>query len=243
MKPLSMKPLRTENYQNIVVLTGAGVSAASGLSTFRGPDGQWQHELLAVSDGRRLPELLPEMWRLYGKARAGLGGIEPNAAHFALANWQRKWGDSRQITLVTQNVDGLHQKAGSPQVTEIHGSLLETCCTNSECASQPFFDGNIPDSVPLCALCGHFLRPNITLFHESLPLDAITRVKRALRNCDLFLSIGTSGVVSPASDFVRAAAYAGARTIYLNLTPLESASPFEENLVGRAEEILPDYLD
>ncbi len=238
-----MKPLQTENYRRIVVLTGAGVSAASGLSTFRGPDGKWQHELLAVSDGRRIPELLPEMWRLYGKARAGLEGVVPNAAHFALAQWQCKWDDSRQITLVTQNVDGLHQKAGSPDVTEIHGSLLETRCTNSECDSRPFLDLEIPESVPLCAVCGSFLRPNITLFHEALPLDAITRVKRALRDCDLFLSIGTSGVVSPASDFVRGAAYAGARTIYLNLTPLEAASPFEENIVGRAEEILPDFMD
>lgn len=238
-----MQPLDTQKYQRIVVLTGAGVSAASGLSTFRGPDGKWQHELLAVSDGRRLPELLPEMWRAYGKARHGLQGVLPNAAHLALARWQQKWGDSRQITLVTQNVDGLHQKAGSSDVIEIHGSLLETRCTNPDCASQPFFDLEIPDTVPLCARCGHFLRPNITLFHEALPLDAITRVKRALRECDLFLSIGTSGVVAPASDFVRGAALAGARTVYLNLTPLESASPFEASILGRAEEILPDWLD
>ncbi|PQV64610.1 NAD-dependent deacetylase [Abditibacterium utsteinense] len=237
-----MKPLETQNYRNIVVLTGAGVSAASGLSTFRGPDGKWQHELLAVSDGRRIPELLPEMWLRYGKARAGLLNVEPNIAHFALADWQKKWGDSRQITLVTQNVDGLHQKAGSPDVIEIHGSLLETRCINSACTSKPFLDLDVPESVPICAVCGSFLRPNITLFHEALPLEAITRVKLALRDCDLFLSIGTSGVVAPASDFVRAAAYAGARTIYLNLTPLDAASPFQENIVGRAEEILPDYL-
>jgi NAD-dependent deacetylase len=238
-----MKPLQTQNYRNIVVLTGAGVSAASGLSTFRGPDGKWAHELLAVSDGRRVMEMLPEMWRAYGKARAGLRGVEPNAAHLALANWQIKWGESRQITLVTQNVDGLHQKAGSRDVTEIHGSLHESRCTNSDCDSQPFFDSQIPENVPLCAVCGAPLRPNITLFHEALPLDAITRVKRALRDCDLFLAVGTSGVVSPASDFVRGAKYAGARTIYLNLSPLEGNSPFDENIIGRAEEILPHWLD
>ncbi len=237
-----MKPLQTQNYRNIVVLTGAGVSAASGLSTFRGPDGKWQHELLAVSDGRRVMEMLPEMWRAYGKARANLSGVQPNAAHLALANWQRKWGAERQITLVTQNVDGLHQKAGSSDVTEIHGSLLESRCTNPHCQSKPFSDPEIPQTVPMCRVCGAPLRPNITLFHEALPLDAITRVKRALRDCDLFLSIGTSGVVSPASDFVRGAVYAGARTIYLNLTPLDGPSPFAENLVGRAEEILPDFL-
>ncbi len=238
-----MLPLQTQNYRNIVVLTGAGVSAASGLSTFRGPDGKWQHELLAVSDGRRIPELLPEMWLAYGKARRGLFGVQPNAAHHALANWQKKWSDSRSITLVTQNVDGLHQKAGSDDVIEIHGSLLETRCTNSGCESKPFLDLEIPESVPICAVCGHFLRPNITLFHEALPQVAIRRVKTALRDCDLFLGVGTSGVVSPASDFVRGAAYAGARTIYLNLTPLEANSPFQEHLGGRAEEILPLWLD
>lgn len=238
-----MRPLDTRNYRNIVVLTGAGVSAASGLSTFRGPDGKWQHELLAVSDGRRVMEMLPEMWRLYGKARAGLCGVEPNAAHLALAKWQVKWGDSRQITLVTQNVDGLHQRAGSKDVIEIHGSLLETRCTDPNCVSEAFFDLEIPDSIPHCAVCAAPLRPNITLFHESLPPLAISRVKRALRDCDLFLSIGTSGVVAPASDFVRGAALVGARTIYLNLTPLEIESAFEETIIGRAEEILPAWLD
>lgn len=238
-----MKPLETQNYHNIIILTGAGVSAASGLSTFRGPDGKWAHELLAVSDGRRIPEMLPDMWRAYGKARAGLVGVEPNAAHLALAEWQQKWSPTRNITLVTQNVDGLHQKAGSPDVTEIHGSLLETCCINRDCTSKPFYDATIPTEVPQCSVCGSPLRPNITLFHEPLPLDALHRVKKALRDCDLFISIGTSGVVAPASEFVRGATYAGARTIYFNLTPLDGHSPFRENYAGRAEEILPSWLD
>lgn len=238
-----MQPLDTRNYHHIVVLTGAGVSAASGLSTFRGADGKWQHELLAVSDGRRIPEMLPEMWVAYGKAQRGLQGVQPNAGHLALANWQRKWGDSRQITLVTQNVDGLHQLAGSQGVIEIHGSLNETRCSNPDCTSEPFLDLEIHESVPVCPHCGAPQRPNVVLFHEGLPLDASTRVRRALRDCDLFLSIGTSGVVAPASGFVRAAQYVGARTIYLNLSPLEGESPFGENIVGRAEEVLPVFLD
>lgn len=237
-----MTPLDTQNYRNIVVLTGAGVSAASGLSTFRGADGKWQHELLAVSDGRRIPEMLPEMWVAYGKARRGLQGVKPNAGHLALANWQRKWGDSRQITLVTQNVDGLHQLAGSQDVIEIHGSLNETRCSNPDCASPPFLDLEIHENVPVCPHCGAWQRPNIVLFHESLPLDASTRVRRALRDCDLFLSIGTSGVVAPASGFVRAASYVGARTIYLNLSKLEGDSPFGETIIGRAEEVLLVFL-
>jgi NAD-dependent deacetylase len=187
--------------------------------------------------------MLPEMWRLYGKARGALAGVEPNAAHLALARWQKQWGDSRQITLVTQNVDGLHQKAGSPDVIEIHGSLLETSCTNRDCPSKPFHDTTVPTEVPQCSVCGSPLRPHITLFHEPLPLEALHRVKKALRDCDLFISIGTSGVVAPASDFVRGATYAGARTIYFNLTALEGHSPFQENYSGRAEEILPEWLD
>jgi NAD-dependent deacetylase len=238
-----MKTLDTQNYRNIVVLTGAGVSAASGLSTFRGPDGKWKHDLLAVSDGRQIPAMLPQMWAAYGKARGALPNYEPNAAHLALAQWQAKWGESRQITLVTQNVDGLHQKAGSPDVIEIHGSLLETRCTNPDCPSKPFLDPLVYDEVPHCGICGSPLRPNIVLFHESLPVEALHRIKKALRDCDLFISIGTSGVVSPAADFVRAAAYAGAHTVYVNLTPLEGASPFQETVLGRAEEILPQWLE
>ncbi len=238
-----MQPLNTGNYRKIVVLTGAGVSAASGLSTFRGADGKWQHELLAVSDGRRIPEMLPEMWVAYGKARRGLQGVKPNAGHIALANWQAKWGDSRQITLVTQNVDGLHQLAGSTGVVEIHGSLNETRCSNPDCESKPFLDLEIHETVPICPHCGASQRPNVVLFHEGLPLDASTQVRRALCDCDLFLSIGTSGVVAPASNFVRAANYVGARTIYLNLSKLEGDSPFAENIIGRAEEVLPEFLD
>jgi NAD-dependent deacetylase len=238
-----MIPLNTHNYSHIVVLTGAGVSAASGLSTFRGPDGQWKHELLAVSDGRRIPELLPQMWEAYGKARQALPRFEPNAAHLALARWQQEWGGSRSITLVTQNVDGLHQKAGSQGVIEIHGSLLETRCSNPACPSEPFFDAAIYDEVPACPVCGSPLRPNIVLFHEPLPARAIERVKEALGECDLFISIGTSGVVAPASDFVRAAARAGARTVSINLAANAENSPFDEGIVGPAEEVLPQWLD
>jgi NAD-dependent deacetylase len=238
-----MKLLDTQNYRNIVVLTGAGVSAASGLSTFRGPDGKWKHDLLAVSDGRQIPAMLPQMWATYGKARAALPNFEPNAAHLALARWQTKWSDSREITLVTQNVDGLHQKAGATDVIEIHGSLRETRCTNPECTSKPFLDPLVYEEVPHCQVCDAPLRPNIVLFHEALPVEALHRVKRALRECDLFISVGTSGVVSPAADFVRTATYVGARTVYVNLTPLEGESPFQETVLGRAEEILPQWLE
>ncbi len=239
-----MKPLEFQKYRQIVVLTGAGVSAASGLPTFRGPSGGLAQELLPVSDGRRVRELLPQMWRVYGRLRAGSLAARPNDAHFALANWQKAWQDHAQITLVTQNVDGLHTRAGSPDVIEIHGSLLRSRCLNPSCPNATGFEDEVvPDHVPTCSLCGDALRPDITLFNEALPLEALHRVKRALRFCDLFLAVGTSGTVAPASEFVRSAFDAGARTIFVNLTPLEIASPyFSETILGPAAEILPALL-
>ncbi len=240
-----MSPLPTQNYRRIVVLTGAGVSAASGIPTFRGPSGGLASELLPVSDGRRVRELLPQMWQVYGRLRGGSVEAQPNAAHFALARWQQKWRDEAQITLVTQNVDGLHARAGSPDCIEIHGSLLRSKCLNELCPNAAGFEDLIvPEHVPLCPICGEALRPDITLFNEALPVLALHQVKRALRSCDLFLAVGTSGTVSPASDFVRSAFDAGARTLFINLTPLEVASPyFGETILGCAEEVLPALLD
>ena len=233
-----------DNYRRVVILTGAGVSAASGIPTFRGPSGGLAAELLPVSDGRRVRELLPEMWRVYGRLRAGSVTASPNAAHYALAGWGRKRAGAGELTLVTQNVDGLHTRAGSEDTIEIHGSLLRSRCLHEACPNAAGFEDLVaPDAVPTCDKCGEALRPDITLFNEALPILPLHLVKRALRNCDLFLAIGTSGTVAPASEFVRAAFDAGARTMLLNLTPLESPSPyFGETILGRAEEILPGLL-
>jgi NAD-dependent deacetylase len=145
---------------------------------------------------------------------------------------------------VTQNVDGLHTRAGSEDVVEIHGSLLRSRCLNESCLNAAGFeDLVVPLDVPLCSICGEALRPDITLFNEALPIDGLHRVKRALRFCDLFLAVGTSGTVAPASEFVRSAFDAGARTVFMNLTPLDVASPyFQETILGRAEELLPRLL-
>lgn len=231
-----------------MVLTGAGVSAASGLPTFRGSENSGlAQELLPVSDARILPQILPDFWRVYGNLRAGCLKVAPNAAHLALAKWRRKWANSRSITLVTQNVDELHQRAGSVDVIEIHGSLGRSRCLNPDCPNAAgFADWSVPDAgeVPKCARCGENLRMDVTLFNENLPIAALHHTKRALRDCDLFLAVGTSGTVAPASDFVRGAHYAGARTIYLNLEAMAPPnSYFGETILGRAEEILPDFLD
>ncbi len=249
-----MQPLQTENYQHIVVLTGAGVSQASGIPTFRGPQGQISADYMRVADGRNLETLLPEMWATHGAARGRLVQHAPNPAHITLAKWEAKWRDSRAITVITQNVDGLHQLAGSANVIEIHGSLCRSRCTNAACWSKPFVDPWIPDAdfvahptweqTPHCPVCDSYLRPDITLFNEALPVDELRRVKSALRECDLFLAVGTSGVVAPASEFVRGAAYNNAHTILVNLTPMETRNAyFGEEYLGRAEEILPRLLE
>ncbi|RYG54421.1 NAD-dependent deacylase, partial [bacterium] len=150
-----MNPIEFQNYRQIVVLTGAGVSAASGIPTFRGPSGGLAQELLPVSDGRRVRELLPQMWQVYGRLRGGSVVAQPNAAHFAVAKWQRQWQEHAQITLVTQNVDGLHTRAGSEGVVEIHGSLLRSRCLNLGCPNATAFeDLVVPEGVPLCSICG-----------------------------------------------------------------------------------------
>ena len=249
-----MQPIQTQNYQQIVVLTGAGVSQASGIPTFRGPEGQISDAYMRVADGRNVETLLPEMWATHGAARGRLMKVAPNTSHVTLANWEDKWREGREITVVTQNVDGLHQLAGSRNVVEIHGSLRRSRCTNSNCDSKPFVDSWVPpdefienptwEAVPRCAVCDAYLRPDITLFNEALPLDELQRVKSDLRDCDLFLAVGTSGVVAPASEFVRGAAYNKARTILINLTPMETRNPyFDEEYLGRAEEVLPQLLD
>ncbi len=206
-------------------------------------------EYYRIADARNLPELLPEMWAAHGGARKRLKNVKPNAAHFTLAQWQNEWrSPEREITIVTQNVDGLHQLAGATDVIEIHGSLMRSRCTNPECPSKPFYDDFVPEpnnvQVPKCPVCGSDLRPDITLFNEPLPQEALHRVKQILRDCDLFLAVGTSGAVAPASEFVRGAAYAKARTILVNLTPMEPKNPyFDEEYLGKAEKILTQLLD
>nr|CAA9274450.1 NAD-dependent protein deacetylase of SIR2 family [uncultured Armatimonadetes bacterium] len=232
-----------EKYRQIVILTGAGVSVASGLPTYRGEGGLWESRNIAwIADAANLPGSLPALWKLYNERREKALGAQPNAAHNAIADVQKQWGSgTRSITLVTQNVDGLHQRAGSPDVVELHGSAFRTRCTNASCSLPAFADETVyGDDVPTCPECGSPLRPDVVLFGEMLPAAATWQVNRALRECDLFLAAGTSGLVSPASNLVRGAAYAGARTILVNLDPMDPRDPsFQEEYLGRAEQILP----
>lgn len=237
-------PIGIENYKRIVLLTGAGISVASGLRTYRGPNGLWEEgDLERVSHAKNMPQLLPELWTLYSALRTQVAQTQPNAAHLAIADLQNRLQPAQSLTLLTQNVDGLHARAGSRDALELHGSGLRSRCTNESCSSQPFEDAIAYETVPLCAQCGSALRPDVTLFGEQLPVETEWRAKKSLRDCDLFIAAGTSGTVEPAARFVRNAKYAGARTILVNLTPMPEPDPnYDQEILGRAEEILPILL-
>lgn len=240
-----MRPIDASRYRNIVVLTGAGISVGSGLRPYRGPGGIWEEfnveEYGHIDTLRAHPE---KTWRHYGALRPPVRAAEPNAGHLALARFEAALRPDQGFLLVTQNVDGLHGRAGSRSLVEFHGNLGLTRCTNDGCGLEPFEDlESHAGRVPVCPLCGSPLRPHIVLFGEQIPVENGWRVQRALEDCDLFVAVGTSGLVWPAANFVRVAASAGARTLYVNLEPLDPANPaFQEEHLGKAEEILPQLL-
>lgn len=225
----------------IVVLTGAGISAESGIRTFRASDGLWEDhriEDVATPNGfRRNPELVQHF---YNMRRAQLlePQIQPNAAHLALAQLESALGD--HFLLVTQNVDNLHERAGSKRLLHMHGELLKARCLRT---GQVFaFDGeiNVETSCVCCQKQGT-LRPHIVWFDE-MPLY-MDEIEQAIRQCDLFLSIGTSGVVYPAAGFARLAKYAaGAKTIEINLEAADNHSAFDTHLYGLASQLVPEWV-
>lgn len=236
----TVAPLGVQNYRRIVILTGAGVSVASGLPTYRGPGGLWETEEIArIVDAESLPESLPALWQLYSERRRVALQAMPNAAHAAITALQQRYPE--RVTLLTQNVDGLHQRSGAAPVVELHGSAFQTRCT--VCPLPSFDDTASYDQVPRCPECGGFLRPAVTLFGEQLPTDALWAAKRALRDVDLFLAVGTSGSVYPAASFVNSARYSGARCYLVNIERSVPKNPcFHSELIGPAEVILPKLL-
>ncbi|WP_224367503.1 SIR2 family NAD-dependent protein deacylase [Hyalangium versicolor] len=236
--------LQATAWRHIVVLTGAGISVASGLPTYRGPGGLWTRpDIEEVPDAAMLARDPARIWTLFGPLRGSILTAAPNPAHLALADWEARSPETTSFTLLTQNVDGLHGRAGSRNIVELHGALLRTRCCNPACTLSPFEDTAEHPAPPLCTVCGQPLRPDITLFDEPLPVDAEWAAKKALRECELFLAIGTSGTVAPASNFVRGAKYAGARTLLVNLTPMQPRHPdFDIEVLGRAERVLPLLL-
>jgi NAD-dependent deacetylase len=186
-----------------------------------------------------------EVWRFFSELRQQIARAQPNAAHRALAQAEQRLKPDATLTVLTQNVDGLHRAAGSRNVVELHGSLWRSRCANHACDFQRGEDLSIVDAeCPRCAKCEALLRPDVVLFGEALSGEAEYLAKRSLRECDLFIAVGTSGTVSPASRFVRSATYVGARTVYVNVEPLpdEARLLFRDQVVGPAEEVLPALL-
>ncbi|MBP7049981.1 MAG: NAD-dependent deacylase [Phycisphaerae bacterium] len=232
-------------YKRIVILTGAGVSAASGLDTFRGHGGLWkQFDAEACATATALHADPLRVWRLISFMRRAAKTAKPNPAHQTIADLQNKLTVAQSLTLVTQNIDGLHQRAGSPGVIELHGRLSHTRCTNPRCTLKPFEDWDLYETeVPHCERCGAVLRPDVVLFEEMLPRDAYRACDAAVDACDLFLAVGTSCTVHPACDFVFTAKDRGAKAILVNLEmPEQAAYIFDEIHLGPAEELLPVLL-
>jgi NAD-dependent deacetylase len=222
----------------VVVLTGAGISAESGVPTFRDADGLWE--------GHRVEDVAtPEAWdrdpstvqRFYDERRAALAAVEPNAAHKALARLEHWLNDD--LLIVTQNIDDLHERAGSTRVLHMHGALLSALCRACETRTPWHDDLNHGPECPQCAAAD--LRPDVVWFGE-VPYE-MDRIFDALETCDLFVSIGTSGAVYPAAGFVRAARAYGARTLELNLQPSEGSLFFHESRQGPAGELVPAWVD
>lgn len=235
--------IRASRYRNVVVLTGAGVSRGSGLPVYRGEGGLWSDERTRrMSDARSLVEEPGNVWRFWADIAMKAKRARPNPAHRALARWEREVSGRGEFTLITQNVDGLHQRAGSHNVIELHGSLNRPRCSDGSCGGT-LGSGDWAQEDASCQACGKPLRPAVTFFGE--PIDALPehQSKRALRKVDLFLAVGTSGVVDPAARFVRSARYAGARTVLVNLeAPEVREHGFDEVFLGPAEEILPSWF-
>ncbi len=225
--------------RNIVILTGAGVSAESGVPTFRGPDGLWEgHRVEDVATPEAFARDPVLVQRFYDDRRAALARVEPNAAHRALARLDADWPGA--LLLVTQNVDDLHERGGSKRLLHMHGELKKALCT--ACGAAPAWEAALSGD-PACPRCGTvgLLRPDIVWFGE-MPyhMDAIAA---AIDACDLFVSIGTSGAVYPAAGFVEWARSAGARTLEINLDPSAGTPMFDEARHGPAGELVPRWVD
>jgi NAD-dependent deacetylase len=232
-------------YKNIVVVTGAGVSVASGLHTYRGTGGLWNNPEVEKFAHVETLYLNPQaVWRHFGQIRLTAAQAKPNPAHLGLARLEASLSPGQSFLLVTQNIDGLHYRAGSHKLVEFHGAIRRSRCTDPHCSLQPFEDEETHlDALPICPQCGRPLRPDIVLFGENIPSDALYQSQHALRKCDLFIAAGTSGTVYPAASFVDFAQASGARTILVNLEAMETANPsFQEEYLGRAEEVLPHLL-
>ncbi|MBU2976847.1 Sir2 family NAD+-dependent deacetylase [Alteromonas sp. C1M14] len=229
------------NGPRVVILTGAGVSAESGLRTFRDSNGLWEnHRIEDVATPEAFEKDAELVYRFYNARRAQLQhpDVTPNAAHAALAKLEGQLG--KQFMLVTQNVDDLHERAGSERVVHMHGKLLSARCTSS--GKSHAWDDAFDETTPCpCCTPAAILRPDIVWFGE-MP-QQMDEIILALTKADLFISIGTSGQVYPAAGFVQVAKDSGARTVELNLQPSDRCDLFDESYHGPASQVVPNFIN
>ena len=225
--------------KRVTVLTGAGVSAESGVPTFRGAGGLWEgHRVEQVATPEAFaanPELV---WRFYNLRRDAMASVSPNEGHRALVDMERRWGDG--FTLATQNIDGLHQMAGSAGVLELHGSLSRVRCT--QCPYKAERPGEKLPDLPACPECGSLLRVDVVWFGEMLPHRVLKAAEAAASACDVFLVVGTSAVVFPAAGLVYRAREAGAKVIECNLEATAASDPADVKLYGPSGVLLPEVV-
>ena len=228
--------------KNIVILTGAGISAESGVPTFRdvltGLWAQFDPEELATPEAFQRDKAL--VWGWYEWRRKMLLNAKPNPAHFAIAQLQ---SEGKNVTLVTQNVDDLHEQAGSKEVIHVHGSIYKPRCFDCSAPYQftapPTIEVEQSLTPPTCDTCGGSVRPGVVWFGEAMPMHELKHAVDAIDQCDLLLSIGTSGLVYPVAMFPTRAAEKGAIVIHVNLEPFDTRYPNSYTLQGKAGEVLP----
>jgi len=229
------------NFKSVVILTGAGISAESGIKTFRAADGLWENhrvEDVASPEGFfRDPELVHHFYNIR-RNQLLHDGISPNKAHFALAELETHF--SGNFLLITQNIDNLHEQGGSKKLHHMHGEILQMRCSWSGQVYPILQDLSVKEHCLCCDKPGR-LRPNIVWFGE-MPLF-MDEISTALDQCDLFIAIGTSGNVYPAAGFVQAAAQAGAHTVEINLEPSAMQSAFDEAHYGLASDEVPIFVN
>lgn len=229
---------RLSQASRVAVLTGAGISAESGIPTFRDAlTGLWANydpQALATPEGFALNPRL--VWDWYAQRRASIAVVQPNPGHVALAALEQRF---ERFTLVTQNIDSLHQRAGSREVVELHGNITRVKCSLEQRVVSDFAEGESPPRCP----CGAYLRPDVVWFGEMLPADALARAEDAAEHCDVFLSIGTSAQVYPAAELPLRALSAGATVVEINPERTALTRHIQFALQGAAGKVLPLLLD
>jgi NAD-dependent deacetylase len=227
--------------KRVAVLTGAGVSAESGVPTFRDAGGLWEgHRVEEVATPAAFARDPVLVWRFYNRRRAALRTVRPNPGHHALARLEERLGPER-FALITQNVDGLHRAAGSRHVLEVHGSLARVRCTG--CGRVEDRAGDDLGDLPRCPGCAALLRPDVVWFTEMLPEDVWAEAEAAASACNCFLVVGTSAVVYPAAGLVGRARVRGASVIEVNVQPTAVSHRVDVGLYGPSGEILPRLVE